>query len=142
MARIRFVVALVVLGALAPAPVAPAPRPAALGTFVRVWIGHTRSLKITHRAVAKETIYDGCCTHVIDVKMRLSDVRGRPGHASARVTATAVHVFAKGYYSKKHPAPHVGEVRRIKLRHGVITEGLTDATYCNDRTGRKGICGA
>src|SRR3954453_11948587 len=142
MARIRLVVALVVLAAVVAAPVASASRHATIGTFVRVWIGHTRSLKITHRAVAKETIYDGCCTHVIDVKMRLSDVRGRPGHASARVTATAVHVFAKGYYSKKHPAPHVGEVRRIKLRHGVLTERLTNATYCNDRAGRKGLCGA
>jgi hypothetical protein len=128
------------------APAAPprfhAARHATLRTFAGTWFGHTRSLVITRHGFARESIGDGCCDPVIDLKFRLSRVQGTTKDATARARVTAVRVRDHSAYSKKHPPPHVGEVRRIRLRHGVIHEHITGTTYCNRATGRKGVCGA
>jgi hypothetical protein len=115
---------------------------ATLRTFAGTWYGHTRSLKITRKGRAKESIGDGCCNPVIDLRLRLSKPRGTRRRASVRARVTWVKVRDKSYFSKKHPAPHVGERRRMRLRNGVIKETLTGATYCNRKASRKGICGA
>src|SRR3954468_13858898 len=115
---------------------------ATLRTFAGTWYGHTRSLKITRKGRAKESIGDGCCNPVIDLRLRLSKPRGTRRRASVRARVTWVKVRDKSYFSKKHPAPHVGQRRRMRLRNGVIKETLTGATYCNWKASRKGICGA
>jgi hypothetical protein len=115
---------------------------ATLRTFAGTWIGHTRSLKITRKGRAKESIDDGCCHRVIDLKLRLSRPRGTRHHASVRARVTSVKVHDKSYYSKKHPPPHVGQKRRLRRRYGVIFEPLTHTNYCNRHAGNKGRCGA
>jgi hypothetical protein len=115
---------------------------ATLKTFAGSWFGHTRSLKITRKGHAREDIGDGCCDPVITLRFRLSHVRGTSRSASARAVVTAVHVHDRSDFPKGSPPPHVGEVRRIHLRHGVISERLTGTNYCNMKADQTGVCGA
>ena len=144
----RWPLTIVVLAAAAlasPAPAAPTvagARHATVRTFAGTWIGHTRSLRITRRGFARESIGDGCCNPVIDLKFRLSRVRGTTRDATARARVTAVHVRDHRSFSRKHPPPHVGETRRIRLRRGVIHERISGATYCNHAAARRDVCGA
>jgi hypothetical protein len=110
--------------------------------FAGTWYGHTRSLRITRRGFARESIGDGCCNPVIDLKFRLSRARSSSSGLTARARVTAVHVRDKSSFSRKHPPPHVGEKRRIRLSHGVIHERITGTTYCDTAAGRRGVCGA
>jgi hypothetical protein len=107
-------------------------------TFAGTWYGHTRSLKISRKGRARERIDDGCCRRAIALRFRLSHVRGTRAHASALARVTAVHVYEKG----SSPPPHVGERRRLRLRHGVIKEPFTHTNYCNMKADLKGYCGA
>jgi hypothetical protein len=128
-----------------PAPAAPsasAARHATVRTFAGTWYGHTRSLVITRRGFARESIGDGCCNPVIDLKFRLSRARGTTGDATARARVTAVRVRDHRYFSKKHPPPHIGETRQIRLRNGVIHERISGTTYCDAAAGPRGVCGA
>jgi hypothetical protein len=111
-------------------------------TFAGTWIGHTRHLVISRKGRASEHIDDGCCHQVIDLKLRLSHARGSARRASIRARVTSVHVRDSSYFTKKRPAPHVGQKRRLRLRNGVIHERLTRTTYCNSAAAAKGICGA
>jgi hypothetical protein len=123
-------------------PATAAARKATRTTFAGTWYGHTRSLTISRKGRAKESIDDGCCTHVIDLRFGLSHIRGTPSHASARARVTAVHVHDHRYFSKSNPPPHVGERRRLRLGHGVIKEPLTHTNYCTLKADLKGYCGA
>jgi hypothetical protein len=120
---------------------AAASRRATLATFAGRWFGHTRSLTITRRGHARESIYDGCCDHVIDLRFRLSRVRGTSNKASALARVTAVHVFDPSSFTPAKPAPKVGERRRLRLRNGVITEPFTHTVFCNEQA-PIGSCGA
>jgi hypothetical protein len=115
---------------------------ATLKTFAGTWVGHTRGLAITRKGRAKEAIGDGCCDPVITLRFRLSHVRGTTHRASARARVTAVHVHDRRDFPKGSPPPHKGEVRRIRLKHGVITERLTKTTYCDMKAAKTGVCGA
>jgi hypothetical protein len=123
-------------------PVGGAAHRATRATFAGTWYGHTRSLTISRKGRAKESIDDGCCTHVIDLRFRVSHIRGTASHASARARVTAVHVHDHSYYSKSNPPPHVGERRRLRLGNGVIKEPFTQTTYCSTKADLKGYCGA
>jgi hypothetical protein len=120
---------------------APAPK-ATLATFAGTWGGHTRSLTISRKGVAKESVGSGCCDPIIDLKLRLSHPRGTKGNASIKAKVTWVRVRDKSAYTKKHPAPHVGQTARLRLKHGVITEPLTETNYCDEAAGKRGTCGA
>jgi hypothetical protein len=121
---------------------APQAHKATLKTFAGSWFGHTRGLKITRKGHAKEAIGDGCCDPVITLRFRLSHVRGTSHKASAKATVTAVHVHDRRDFPKGSPPPHKGEVRRIHLKHGVITERLTKTNYCDTKADKTGVCGA
>jgi hypothetical protein len=140
------IVALPVVGSQAAStnrtPATAASHKATRATFARTWYGHTRSLKISRRGRAKERIGDGCCHLVIDLRFRLSHIRGTSGHASALARVTAVHVHDHSYYSKSHPPPHVGDKRRLRLKRGVIKEPFTHTNYCSWTADLKGYCGA
>lgn len=125
----------------AAAPASAVSRKARLATFAGLWYGHTRSLTITRKGRAKEVVYDGCCIHVIDVRFQLSRVRGVSSYATARARVTSVRVYKPSYYTTQSP-PHAGDVRRLRLRHGVITEPFVGTNYCNKAAGRRGTCGA
>jgi hypothetical protein len=154
-----FVVTIAAFGAVAAAPSAmshAAPghparsvtsQPAAqahatLSTFAGKWFGHTRGLRIKPNGHAKEAIGDGCCDPVISLQFTLSHPHGTSHHARAEATVTKVKVHDKGDFSKKSPPPHVGEVRRIVLKRGVITERLTGTNYCDTAADNRGVCGA
>jgi hypothetical protein len=115
---------------------------ATLQTFAGEWYGHTRSLTITKGGVASESIGDGCCNPVIDLKLKLSRPRGVTTYAVARVTVIAVTVRDPAAYDAAHPAPHIGQIGQLHRRHGVVRDKITGATYCNQTAGAKGLCGA
>jgi hypothetical protein len=117
-------------------------KPATIATFAGQWIGHTRGLKISHKGHAKESIEDGCCDRVINLTLRLRDPKGTTRKASIRATVLTVHVFDHSDFSASNPPPHVGESKRIHLKHGVITETLSQATYCDNAAEARGVCGA
>jgi hypothetical protein len=121
---------------------APQVHKATLKTFAGSWFGHTRGLKIGRKGHAKEDIGNGCCDPVITLRFRLSHVRGTTHKASARAIVTAVHVHDRSDFPKGSPPPHKGEVRRIHLKHGVITERLTGTNYCDMKADETGVCGA
>jgi hypothetical protein len=52
-----------------------------------------------------------------------------------------VQIHDRGAYNSSHPAPYLGETRRLKLRYGVITESVTRTNYCNAETAPTGTCG-
>jgi hypothetical protein len=107
-------------------------------TFVGTWYGHTRLLKIKARGRAKESISDGCCDRVIALRLRLSHAHGSSRRASIRARVTAVQI----YDPSESPPVHRGDVGRLKLRNGVISEPLTGTNYCDLKADRRGACGA
>jgi hypothetical protein len=124
------------------APPQPATEQATLATFAGDWAGHTRALTITRSGHAKESIGDGCCDPIVDLRLRLSRPRGDRHVASVAVRVTFVRIHDPSVYSRSYPAPHVGQRGRLKLRYGVITDSVTGANYCNARAQTRGTCGA
>jgi hypothetical protein len=123
-------------------PVATTSRKATLSTFTGLWIGHTRFLRITRKARAKESIGNGCCDQIVDLKLRVSRPRGTARRASIRARVVGVRWHDRSAFDPNRTPPHVGQVKQLRLRHGVITDPLTGATYCNRAAGRRGTCGA
>jgi hypothetical protein len=136
--------ALATATAFAPASAAPAPTAthATLATFKGNWFGHTRELTIGQLGHAKAEIGDGCCDPVITFRFELSDVRGTTHNASARAKVTVVHVHDHSEFPPGSPPPHKGEVRRIHLKNGVITDPFTGTTFCDSKADQAGTCGA
>jgi hypothetical protein len=108
-----------------------------LKTFAGTWHGHTRGLVISSSGLVRETIYDGCCDHVVDVNAQLS----KPHGPSARATVTYVHVFDRSAFAGRRP-PRVGDRGTFTIRAGVLTEPITGTVYCDDRAENVGRCGA
>jgi len=115
---------------------------ATLGTFTGSWIGHTRGLVIRRGGHATESIYSGCCDPVIKLTFRLTRPRGTTRNASVTATVTGVWIRDRSAFTKAYPAPHVGEMRVLRLRHGVLNETLTGANYCDNEAENAGKCGA
>lgn len=113
---------------------------ATLHTFAGYWWGHARGLMITRDGRARESIYSGCCDHVVDLTFRLSQLRGTPQLATATAVVTAVHVYDQTGFSPSLPPPRVGQKGTIKLRDHVIDEGLTGINYCG--VDAPDVCGA
>jgi hypothetical protein len=113
-----------------------------LAPFVGTWYGHTRGLTINRAGVAKEFISAGCCDLAIRLTVRLS----RPRRIGDSIVATAsvvrARIFDRDAFATGERPPRVGDRGRFKLRHGVISEGLTRTTYCNSKASRVGTCGA
>ena len=110
--------------------------------FAGAWWGHTRQLVIARDGVAKEHIDDGCCIPVIVLDFRVSRAHGTWRDGRALATVIRVRYRNRQYFTKSHPAPRVGETRTIRLKGGLLVEGLTGAVYCNGRTKTPGRCGA
>ncbi len=118
---------------------------ASLATFAGSWGGHTRSLTITRDGQAVESIGDGCCDPLIDLKFRLSAVSGTKENATARITVTGVTVRDPQAFTND-PVPEVGQTGRLSLKNGVITQSLvgwlTGVTFCNGAAAARSVCGA
>jgi hypothetical protein len=97
---------------------------------------------IRHGGHATESISSGCCDPVINLTFRLSRPRGTTTNASVTATVTGVWVRDRSAFTSAGPAPHVGEVRVLRLTNGVLTEPLTGANYCDNKAESAGKCGA
>ncbi len=118
----------------------PATRPApsaSLSTFVGYWGGHTRGLRIGADREAREVVDSGCCTRVYELGFRLLSVRGTLTRGSATYRVQSFKRYPGG------PRLRVGQVGRLVLRNGIVTNTLTEVYFCSDPAwGATGLCGA
>jgi hypothetical protein len=63
-------------------------------------------------------------------------VTGTPTAADARIRVTAVRHWHGGFSGAPPP---VGQLGILRLRHGVVTDPLTRATYCAPNVDRCGL---
>ena len=98
--------------------------------FAIPWGGHDRGLRITSRGRGSETIDAGCCFRAVTLRFRITSVRGTKQRPSASAVVTHVHVYMPSEFTKKYPAPHVGEVGMLRIVDGVLHEPLTGTNYC------------
>ena len=115
---------------------------ATLAAFTGTWIGHTRGLTVRRGGHATESIYSGCCDPALNLTFRLSRPQGTENDATASARVTGVWVRDRTAFTRAYPSPHVGEVRVIRLRNGVVSETLTGTNYCDSRAENEGKCGA
>jgi hypothetical protein len=132
----------VVFGCLRSQPVGtPAPnqpRSATLATFVGGWGGHTRALAITAAGQGQEVTDDGCCTRVYRMTFKILSVRGTLTRADA-----VYRVRSYRRYESGAPRLRVGEVGKLVLRDGIVTNTVTGNYFCSDPAwGATGACGA
>jgi hypothetical protein len=86
---------------------------------------------------ARESVDDGCCTRVYDLAFRILSVMGPVTRATAIYRVTA--------YSRHNDGPRLraGELGKLELRNGIVTNTLTGVYYCSDPAwGATGACGA
>lgn len=115
-------------------------RPAVtFAAFTGQWIGHTRDVTITSDGHGTESIGDGCCDPVIDLTFQLSNPNGSAGDATATMTVTSVTPHD---WPSDEPLPTVGQQGTLRLSQGVVTEPITQTTYCDNAAGMQGTCGA
>jgi hypothetical protein len=117
---------------------ARAATPASLATFAGTWGGHTRSLSITQGGRGREATDDGCCTRVYRLSFRILSVRGTGTRAVAVYRVTSFRRYEGGVRRL-----HAGDVGKLLLRNGIVTNTLTDEIFCSERAwGATGACGA
>jgi hypothetical protein len=114
------------------------PPPASLATFAGGWGGHTRGLSIASNGRAGEDADDGCCTRVYQMTFQIRSVTG------TLTRATAVYrVMSFRRYDSGVRRLHVGDVGKLLLRNGIVTNTLTRDFFCSDPAwGATGACGA
>lgn len=118
-------------------PPAPA-RPATLATFVGGWGGHTRGLAVTPSGRGNERADDGCCRRIYEMTFEILSVRGTLTRATAVYRVTSFRRYERGVKMRR-----VGDVGRLLLRNGIVTNTLTGDDFCSDPTwGATGACGA
>jgi hypothetical protein len=111
---------------------------ASLATFAGRWGGHTRGLSITSAGGGRESTDDGCCTRVYDLAFQIVSVEGTLTRAVAVYRVTSF----KGY-ERQVKTLHVGDIGKLRLKDGVVTNTLTDDYFCSDPAwGATGACGA
>lgn len=134
--------ALALTALVSPSAAVAAVAPAPFHAYVRDWVGHTRSLHVRRDHTARESVSAGCCTPEVTLRLALGDVRGSAEHGSVRAEVVSVRVSDPAYFDARHPAPQVGDVARLRLRHGVLREPLTHTVYCDPSVAPRNRCGA
>ncbi|HJU37752.1 MAG TPA: hypothetical protein VJ716_10090 [Gaiellaceae bacterium] len=112
---------------------------AGLGTFLRhYWWGHGR-LFVIHRSgrgVEKLRTYAARPPVYASLRFEVVGVTGTPATADARIRVTSVrnphHVLSR----RQLRAGMLGDLR---LRHGVIIDSITHATFCAPNVDRCGL---
>ena len=124
-------------GAAATAPQRPTP-PASLATFAGYWGGHTRGLRISSGGRGVEYANSGCCFRIYDLTFQIRSVSGTLTRATAEFRVTS---FKKGEFDT--PRLREGQVGKLVLRNGIVTNVLTEDYFCsNPAWGATGACGA
>jgi hypothetical protein len=114
------------------------PPRATLATFAGYWGGHTRGLRITLGGQALERADSGCCVRVYRMTFQILAVSGTVTRAIAAYRVTS---FKR--YESNVARLHVGQVGKLLLRHGIVTNRLTGDYFCSDPAwGATGACGA
>lgn len=114
------------------------PRPASLATFAGRWGGHTRGLSIASSGEGREFADSGCCHREYRATFRILSVRGTLTRATAVYRVTSFRRYDRGIKVLR-----VGDVGKLRLRNGIVTNALTDDFFCSDPAwGATGACGA
>ena len=100
-----------------------------------IWEGHTRELVIRQDGVGRESENVGCCTRDYQLTFRILSVRGTLTGATAAYRVTA---FRQRFHDVK--PVHLGEVGRLRLENGKVTNTLTRDYFCSGP--RAPDCGA
>jgi hypothetical protein len=135
----------IVLGCLRAEPAAggsPAPKrstpQASLATFAGYWGGHTRGLRITSGGRGVEGANDGCCLRLYHMTFQILSVSGTLTRATAAYRVTS---FKR--YDPHEPRLRIGQVGKILLKNGIVTNTLTGDYFCSTPAwGATGACGA
>jgi hypothetical protein len=114
------------------------PPPASLATFAGRWGGHTRGLSITTSGRGREFADDGCCTRMYGMTFRILSVSGTVTRAVA-----LYRVLSFRRYGGDVAPVRAGDVGRLRLSNGIVTNTLTRVYFCSDPAwGATGACGA
>lgn len=112
---------------------------ARLNTFARYWWGHGRGLDIHRSGRGREfaRTYNSRPPYYVTLTFRVIRVSGSRTAAGARIRIISVRAW-------NHYLPHarrirVGALGTLRLRRGVVTDSLTQATYCAPNIGRCGL---
>ena len=116
---------------------APAPT---LAPLVGLWYGHTRTIRIARDGTAVESVGDGCCDPIMDLRLRLSHPRRVHGGLVATVVVTQVRLHDRHALPPGRKPPHVGQRGTLSLRAHVLVDSVTGDNYCG--AGAKPVCGA
>jgi len=112
---------------------------ASLGTFTRhYWWGHGR-LFVIHRSgrgAEKLRTYPERPPGYAPLTFDVTSVTGTPAAADAHIRLTSVQ---NAYHILSSKRIHVGTLGDLRLRHGVITDSITHATFCAPRVDRCGL---
>jgi hypothetical protein len=115
-----------------------APPAARLATFTGAWGGHTRGLSITSSGRGSEGANAGCCTRVYQMTFQILSVSGTLTRATAVYRVTSFRRYESGVRRL-----HVGDVGKLLLRNGIVTNILTGDFFCSDPAwGATAACGA
>jgi hypothetical protein len=116
----------------------PPPPGASLATFVGGWGGHDRGLSITPIGRGDEGANDGCCTRVYQMTFQVLSVSGTVARATAVYRVASFRRYESGVRRL-----NVGDVGKLRLRNGIVTNTLTGDFFCSDPAwGATGACGA
>jgi hypothetical protein len=120
----------------APGSKRPTPR-ASLATFAGLWVGHTRRLGISSGGRGIEDADDGCCDPQYLLRFQILSVSGTLTRATAlyRVTSFKRH---HQHIARLRP----GQIGRLLLKNGIVTNTLTQDSFCSDPASGATGCGA
>ena len=120
----------------------PSPTPTAIpsfSAFTKSWYAHTSFLTVSRTGAVDESVGDGCCDPIIDLRYQLSNPRqeGSAWAADAKVTWVKLH-----HYTDRRPPPKVGDTYQVRVENGFFYPfSISDWRYC-DQAVQPGQCGA
>jgi hypothetical protein len=114
------------------------PPPVTLATFAGRWGGHTRGLSITSTGRSQEGADAGCCRRVYQLTFQILSVKGMLTRATAVYRVTSFKRYEGGVRRL-----HVGDLGKLVLKDGIVTNTLAGDFFCSDPAwGATGACGA
>ena len=127
------------VAALLAAAALAAPQPT-LAPFVGTWYGHTRTIAIARDGRAVESVGDGCCDPIMDLRLRVTSPRRIGAELVATVVVTGVRMHDRRALPPGRRPPRVGQSGTLRLRAHVLVDTVTGDNYCGN--GAKPVCGA
>jgi hypothetical protein len=113
------------------------PSQARLGTFVGYWGGHDRGLSIKPSGRGHERANSGCCYAVYQMTFQILSVRGTLTRATALYRVTSFRRYESAVRQL-----HVGEIGKLRVKNGIVTNTLTQDFFCsNPAWGATNACG-